>query len=75
MFQNMDFLIDMRNDTNSRPHYTPYSGYSSQIEIDSDDYDIDGYYGDYKEWHDSYEDAYDGFLNDESVWDDMIKKR
>ena len=63
-------VTDMRNYKNSRPHYTPYSGYSSQTEIDPDDYDIDGYYEDYKDLYDSYEDAYDGFLDDESVWDD-----
>lgn len=66
----IDRVTDMRNYKNSRPHYTPYSGYSSQAEIDPDDYDIDGYYEDYKDLYDSYEDAYDGFLDDESVWDD-----
>lgn len=66
----IDRVTDMRNYKNSRPHYTPYSGYSSQTEIDPDNYDIDGYYEDYKDLYDSYEDAYDGFLDDESVWDD-----
>lgn len=49
-------------------HY--YGSSSSKRHIDPDDYDIEGYYDDYSDIYDSYEDAYEGFLEDESVWDD-----
>ncbi len=49
--------------------------YSSQHEyysdpIDPDDYDIEGYYDDYRDEFDDEDDAYDGFLDDEDLWDD-----
>lgn len=68
--EEIEKVTDMRNFKNSRPYYTPYSGYSSQTEMDPDDYDIAGYYKDYEDLYANYEDAYDGFLDDESVWDD-----
>lgn len=68
--EKIEKVTDMRNFKNSQPYYTPYSGYSSQTEMDPDDYDIAGYYEDYKDLYANYEDAYDGFLDDESVWDD-----
>lgn len=38
--------------------------------IDPDDHDIEGYYEDNRDLYDSYDDAYDGFLDDEDAWGD-----
>ena len=50
-----------------------YSGSSSKhssSSFDPDDHDIEAYYDDNKDEYDSYEDAYEGFLDDDSAWDD-----
>ena len=49
--------------------------YSSQHEyysdpIDPDDFDIDGYYEDYRDEFDDEDDAWEGFLDDEDAWED-----
>ncbi len=37
--------------------------------IDPDDYDIEGYYEDYKDEFEDFDDAYDAFLDDEDAWE------
>ena len=49
--------------------YSSHNGYYSDP-IDPDDYDIEGYYDDYRDEYDDEDDAYDGFLDDENLWDD-----
>ncbi|MCR5654434.1 MAG: hypothetical protein K6G07_02190 [Lachnospiraceae bacterium] len=44
--------------------------YYSTDEIDPDDYDLDGYYEDYKDEFEDYDDAYDDFLDHDEYWDD-----
>ena len=50
--------------------YSGSSGSSSSSSFDPDDHDIEAYYDDNRDEYDSYEDAYEGFLDDESSWDD-----
>ena len=38
--------------------------------FDPDDYDIEAYYDDNRDEYDDYDDAYEGFLDDDSAWDD-----
>ena len=38
--------------------------------FDPDDHDIEGYYDDNRDEYDDYDDAYEGFLDDDSAWDD-----
>ena len=38
--------------------------------IDPDDHDIEAYYQDNIDEYDDYDDAYEGFLDDDSAWDD-----
>ncbi|MBP3205526.1 MAG: hypothetical protein J6M66_08900 [Lachnospiraceae bacterium] len=45
-------------------------GSSSKSYFDPDDYDIEAYYEDNRDEYDDYDDAYEGFLDDEGVWDD-----
>ena len=37
--------------------------------IDPDDYDIEGYYEEYKDEFEDFDDAYDAFLDDEDAWE------
>ena len=53
-----------------RRKYSGSSGNSSSSSFDPDDHDIEAYYDDNRDEYDSYEDAYEGFLDDESSWDD-----
>ena len=53
-----------------RRKYSGSSGSSSSSSFDPDDHDIEAYYDDNRDEYDSYEDAYEGFLDDESSWDD-----
>ena len=54
---------------NKRKYSYSYS-YSDDYEIDPDDYDMDAYYADNWDEYDDVEDAAEGFLDDESEWDD-----
>lgn len=48
-----------------------YNGYNdSPKSYDPDDYDIDGYYGDYKSDYKSYDEAWEGFEDGDSDWED-----
>ena len=49
--------------------YSSQNSYYSDP-IDPDDYDIEGYYDDYRDEYDDEDDAYEGFLDDEDIWDD-----
>ena len=51
---------------------TRKSGNSSSYEdpIDPDDYDIDAYYEDNRDVYDDWDEAWEGFLDDEEAWDD-----
>ena len=69
-----DGIVKTAIDYRDMSIYAPYmySGYkqpSKQTSFDPDDYDIEGYYEDNKDIYDSYEDAYDGFLDDPGEWD------
>ena len=46
------------------------SSSKSSSSFDPDDHDIEAYYEDNRDVYDDYDDAYEGFLNDEVVWDD-----
>ena len=48
----------------------PSSSGGQYWEIDPDDYDLDGYYEDYKDDYDNYDDAYDDFMDDVDSWGD-----
>ena len=48
----------------------PVTKKETTTEFDPDDHDIEAYYDDNRDEYDSYEDAYEGFLDDESSWDD-----
>ena len=51
--------------------YRASSGYGySNASFDPDDHDIEAYYEDNRDEYDDYDDAYEGFLDDEGVWDD-----
>lgn len=62
-------VYDSRNYTGKSP-WTGSSGKSSSYSSDPDDHDIEAYYEDNLDEYDSYEDAYEGFLEDEGAWDD-----
>ena len=51
---------------------TQKSGTSSSYEdpIDPDDYDIDAYYEDNRDVYDDWDEAWEGFMDDEEAWDD-----
>ena len=49
--------------------YSSQSGYYSDP-IDPDMHDIEGYYEDYRDEYDDEDDAWEGFLDDEDLWDD-----
>ena len=46
------------------------SSRSSKSIFDPDDHDIEAYYDDHRDEYDDYDDAYEGFMDDESAWDD-----
>ena len=63
---------DMRN-TKASPNpwrRSSSSSSKSSSSFDPDDHDIEAYYEDNRDVYDDYDDAYEGFLNDEVVWDD-----
>ena len=35
-----------------------------------DDHDIEAYYDDHRDEYDDYDEAYEGFMDDEDAWDD-----
>lgn len=62
---------DMRN-TKASPNpwrRSSSSSSKSSSSFDPDDHDIEAYYEDNRDVYDDYDDAYEGFLNDEVVWD------
>ena len=59
---------DTRDSTASSPWRRSRNSYSSRAS-DPDDHDIESYYEDNRDEYDDYEDAYEGFLDDESEWD------
>lgn len=60
------------SNTGKRKNTTRKSGNSSSYEdpIDPDDYDIDAYYEDNRDVYDDWDEAWEGFLDDEEAWDD-----
>ena len=50
--------------------YSGSSGKSSSSSFDPDDHDIEAYYDDNRDEYDDYDDAYEGFMDDDSAWDD-----
>jgi len=50
--------------------YSGSSSKSSSSSFDPDDHDIEAYYEDNRDEYDDYDDAYEGFMDDESAWDD-----
>ena len=56
-----------RRNSSSTRRRSSASGSSS---FDPDDHDIEAYYQDNIDEYDDYDDAYDGFLDDDSAWDD-----
>lgn len=64
-------VYDSRNVTEKSPWAgSRGSGSSSKPVFDPDDHDIEAYYQDNLDEYDDYDDAYEGFLDDEGVWDD-----
>ena len=49
---------------------TTVSNPSRRSSFDPDDHDIEAYYDDNRDEYDDYDDAYEGFLDDDSAWDD-----
>lgn len=43
---------------------------SGSASFDPDDHDIEGYYEDNRDLYDSYDEAYDGFIDDRDAWSD-----
>ena len=60
---------DTRNASGKRSGYRP-SPDSRKSSFDPDDHDIEAYYQDNIDEYDDYDDAYEGFLDDDSAWDD-----
>ena len=60
------------SNTGKRKNTTRKSGNSSSWEdsIDPDDYDIDAYYDDNRDVYDDWDEAWEGFMDDEEAWDD-----
>ncbi len=56
--------------TTARPGKRRSSNGGSSYSYDPDDHDIEAYYEDNRDEYDDYDDAYEGFLDDEGVWDD-----
>ena len=54
--------------SNSSTKKNSYRPSSSLRDFDS--YDIEAYYDDNRDEYDDYDDAYEGFMDDDSVWDD-----
>ena len=46
------------------------TGRKTTSSFDPDDHDIEAYYEDNRDEYDDYDDAYEGFLDDEGAWDD-----
>ena len=62
-------VYDSRNSTAKSPWVSSRKS-SSGSAFDPDDHDIEAYYADNRDEYDDYDDAYEGFLDDESAWDD-----
>ena len=67
-------VSDMRN-TKAAPNPWRRSSSSSPTarsssSFDPEDHDIEAYYEDNRDEYDDYDDAYEGFLDDEGMWDD-----
>ena len=43
---------------------------SSKSSFDPDDHDIEAYFEDNRDEYGDYDEAYEGFLDDEGAWDD-----
>ena len=43
---------------------------SGKSTFDPDDHDIEAYYDDHRDEYDDYDEAYEGFMDDEDAWDD-----
>lgn len=58
--------------TGNHKSTTQKSGNSASYEdpIDPDDYDIDAYYEDNRDVYDDWDEAWEGFMDDEEAWDD-----
>ena len=52
-------------DNGLKPYY-----YINDYEIDPDEHDIEGYYEDNVDEYSDFDDAYDGFMDDDAEWDD-----
>ena len=62
-------VYDNRSSTAKSPWTSSRSG-SPKTSFDPEDHDIEAYYEDNRDEYSSYDDAYEGFLDDEGAWDD-----
>lgn len=64
-------VYDTRNSTARSPWTSSRKSFSaSNSSFDPDDHDIEAYYEDNRDEYYDYDDAYEGFLDDEGAWDD-----
>jgi len=65
-------VYDTRNSTAKSPWVSSLAGGSSKkkTSFDPDEHDIEAYFEDNRDEYDDYDDAYEGFLDDEGAWDD-----
>ena len=60
---------DSRHSTAKSPWVSSSGGGAKHV-FDPDDHDIEAYFEDNRDEYDDYDDAYEGFLDDEGAWDD-----
>ena len=63
-------LIEINNKRQRGKGSGSGSGSNSGSYRDPDDYDIEGYYDDFRDEFDDYDDAWDDFEDNEEEWDD-----